>query len=79
MPNGNGKGPMNAGSKSGRGLGFCSGSGMPGRLNRETVKDQTVVEQQPKTDYRGQQECGNGIRFGNGSRNGGCSKGRGQR
>ena len=79
MPNGNGKGPMNAGSKSGRGLGFCSGSGMPGRLNRETVQDQTVVEPPPKTDCRGPQGYGNGLRSGNGRRNGDCMNRRGQR
>ncbi|MBP9943785.1 MAG: DUF5320 domain-containing protein [Desulfomicrobium sp.] len=33
MPAGNGTGPMGMGSMTGRGAGYCSGSGMPGYAN----------------------------------------------
>lgn len=33
MPRGNGTGPMGMGSRTGRGAGYCAGSGMPGYLN----------------------------------------------
>ncbi len=34
MPRGDGRGPTGAGPMTGRGAGFCSGSGAPGFLNR---------------------------------------------
>lgn len=34
MPGGDGTGPMGMGPMTGRGAGFCSGSGMPGFMNR---------------------------------------------
>jgi len=33
MPGGDRRGPMGAGSMSGRGAGYCSGSGVPGFMN----------------------------------------------
>jgi len=33
MPGGDRRGPMGAGAMSGRGAGFCSGSGVPGYMN----------------------------------------------
>jgi len=33
MPRGNGTGPMGQGAMSGRGAGFCAGTGMPGYAN----------------------------------------------
>ena len=33
MPRGNGRGPMGSGPMTGRGAGFCGGSGMPGYMN----------------------------------------------
>ena len=82
MPNGNGQGPGNAGSMTGRGRGFCSGSGMPGRLNNELPDIGTVEQQQ---GCRGPQGCGTGqqagrMKSGQGRRNnGGCGKRNGQR
>lgn len=72
MPNGNGQGPANAGPKSGRGLGFCSGSGMPGRLNSGATQNQVAA---PEFDAAcsGPRGCGTGVKSGNGRRNGnGC-------
>lgn len=79
MPNGNGQGPMNAGSKTGRGRGFCSGSGMPGAMNRDTLQPATE-EQQRMADCHGPKNCATGMKAGNGRRGGGgCGNVRGQR
>lgn len=70
MPNGNGQGPMNAGSKTGRGRGFCSGSGIPVAMNRETVQAGTA-EQQNTEGCSWPQNGATGMKTGNGRRNGG--------
>lgn len=76
MPNGNGRGPMGAGSKTGRGRGFCNGSAMPGTINRESEQDQTAEQQMATIGCRGPQGCGTGIKKGNG---GGKGAGRGNK
>jgi hypothetical protein len=78
MSNRNGQGPMNAGSKTGRGRGFCSGNAMPGVLIPETQQNQVVVQEQSGVGCRGPRGCGTGMNSGNGRR-GGCGSRRGQR
>lgn len=83
MPNGNGQGPGNAGAMTGRGRGFCSGSGVPGRLNNETSSSVSADQPQVATSVcRGPQKCGTGpqggMKSGQGRRSGGCGNRRGQ-
>jgi len=73
MPNGNGQGPMNAGSRSGRGRGFCSGSGLPETMPGERVQGVATEQQQGTAGCRAPQSCGSGMNAGNGRRSGnGC-------
>jgi hypothetical protein len=65
---------MSAGSKTGRGQGFCSGNGMPGAMNRENAQNHTVAQQLATVGCRGSQSCGTGIKKGNGHGNG-CTSG----
>ena len=64
MPNGNGKGPRGAGSMTGRGNGFCSGSSEPGCKNRNALTNKQ--EEQPtsvasvNSSCRGPLGCGTG-------------------
>jgi len=79
MPNGNGQGPMSAGSKTGRGQGFCNGNGMPGAMNRASAQNQTAEEQLAAIGCRGSQGFGTGIKKGNGRGKGcGCGNKRSQ-
>jgi len=83
MPNGNGQGPANAGKKTGRGLGFCSGSGMPGRLNNTRQNSEEFANQGNPDTYRGPgcgggQNAGGGMRAGQGRRNSGGGNRRGR-
>jgi hypothetical protein len=79
MSNRNGQGPMNTGSRTGRGRGFCSGNATPGVLTPETQQNQVVVQQQSNTDCRGPRGCGTGMNSGNGRRGCGSGNRRGQR
>ncbi|MDD2540297.1 MAG: DUF5320 domain-containing protein [Desulfuromonadaceae bacterium] len=71
MPQGNGQGPLHAGSMTGRGRGFCSGSGMPGRFNQESAQNQAAVKKS-MTGCRGTQSGSFGLKARNGYRNGDC-------
>ncbi|MDD2272661.1 MAG: DUF5320 domain-containing protein [Desulfuromonadaceae bacterium] len=79
MPQGNGQGPMNTGSRTGRGRGFCSGNGIPVAMNRETVQTGSA-EQQNVGCCSWPQNGASGMKTGNGRRNGGgCGNKHGQR
>ncbi len=84
MPNGNGQGPANAGKMTGRGLGFCSGSGMPGRLNNTRQNSEDTVNQGNFNANRGpgcgagQNAGGGGMRAGQGRRHSGGGNRRGR-
>lgn len=79
MPNRNGQGPMNAGSRTGRGRGFCSRNAGVGELGRNSQQEQAVVQDQYNPDCRGPRGCGSGMNAGHGRRSGGCGNRRGQR
>jgi len=78
MSNRNGQGPMNTGSRTGRGRGFCSGT-LPGEQTPENQQNQPVAQEQPLVGCRGPKGCGTGMNSGNGRRAGGCGNRRGQR
>lgn len=69
MPNRNGQGPRNAGSKTGKGLGLCSKNGVVGRSD-----DKAQDEQLASREARGSGNCGIGMKSGNGRQSGVCAK-----
>ena len=69
MPNRNGQGPRNAGSKTGRGLGLCNKNVVLGRSD-----DKEQDEQLAARAARGAGNCGIGMKPGNGRRSGVCTK-----
>jgi len=76
MANGNGQGPQNAGPRTGRGRGFCSGSGMPGWMNNGSVQGEATSQQQPGFFSRLGRGLGNGAGRGANGGRGGFGNGR---